>query len=185
MKAWQLERLGGSLSLIDQPIPQPRTGGVVVRIEASSLMSYMKDYVEGKLPIYHAPDRPFIPGGNGSGYVHAVGPGVWHLTPGQRIVLSSHFVAQENVQDSAEILIGVTANGPVAHRMQADWTDGTLAEYASFPASAVTPADDVNGGRNPTLNGGVCFLSTLVAYAVWRRASQRGQGQAELGETNP
>ncbi|SOE95452.1 alcohol dehydrogenase [Burkholderia sp. D7] len=144
MKAWQLERLGGSLSLTDQPIPQARTGGVVVRVEASSLMSYMKEYVEGKLPIYHAPDRPFIPGGNGVGYVHAVGTGVWHLKPGQRVVLSSHFVAQENVQDPAEILIGVTANGPAAHRIQVDWPDGTLAEYASFPASAVTPADDLS-----------------------------------------
>jgi alcohol dehydrogenase len=27
--------------------------------------------------------------------------------------------------------------------MQADWPDGTLAEYASYPASAVTPADDL------------------------------------------
>jgi len=143
VKAWQLERLGGSLRLTDQPVPQARAGGVVVRVETSSLMSYMKEYIEGKLPIYHTPDRPFIPGGNGVGYVHATGPGVWHLTPGQRVVLSSHFVAQENVQDPAEILIGVTANGPVAHRMQADWTDGTLAEYASFPASAVTPADDL------------------------------------------
>ncbi|PCE24007.1 alcohol dehydrogenase [Paraburkholderia acidicola] len=143
MKAWQLERLGGSLSLVDLPTPEPRTGGVVVRIDASSLMSYMKDYVNGKLPIYHVPPRPFIPGGNGVGYVHAVGPGVWHLKPGQRVVLSSHFVAQENVQDPAEILIGVTANGPDAHRMQADWPDGTLAEYASFPASAVTPVDDL------------------------------------------
>ncbi|MCX4163054.1 MULTISPECIES: zinc-binding dehydrogenase [Paraburkholderia] len=143
MKAWQLERLGGMLSLVDRPIPQPRTGGVVVRIDASSLMSYMKDYVDGKLPIYHVPERPFIPGGNGVGYVHAVGPGVWHLKPGQRVVLSSHFVAQENIQDPAEILIGVTANGADAHRMQADWPDGTLAEYALFPASAVTPADDL------------------------------------------
>jgi NADPH:quinone reductase-like Zn-dependent oxidoreductase len=155
MKAWQLERLGGSLSLTDQPIPQPRTGAVVVRIEASSLMSYTKDYVEGKLPIYHTPDRPFIPGGNGVGYVHAVGPGVWHLKPGQRVVLSSHFVAQENVQDPAGILIGVTANGPAAYRMQADWPDGTLADYASFPASAVTPADDL-----PQLNAVQLAMTT-------------------------
>jgi len=74
VKAWQLERLGGSLRLTDQPVPQARAGGVVVRVETSSLMSYMKEYIEGKLPIYHTPDRPFIPGGNGVGYVHATGP---------------------------------------------------------------------------------------------------------------
>lgn len=50
MKAWQLDRLGGTLSFKDIPVPEPRPGSVLVRIEASSLMSYLKDYVEGKLP---------------------------------------------------------------------------------------------------------------------------------------
>lgn len=144
MKAWQLERLGGTLSLIDLPIPEARAGGVVVRIDASALMSYTKDYVDGKLSIYQTPDRPFIPGGNGVGVVHSVGPGVWHLKPGQRVVLSSHFVAQENVQAPAEMLLGITAISADSHAMQSDWPDGTLAEYVSFPASAVTPADDLD-----------------------------------------
>ncbi|CAB3808602.1 zinc-binding dehydrogenase [Paraburkholderia fynbosensis] len=143
MKAWQLERLGGALSLNDIPVPQPRAGGVVVRVEASSLMSYMKAYVDGKLPIYHVPSQPFVPGGNGVGIVHSVGRDVWHLRPGQRVVLSSYFVAQENVREPAQVLLGVTANGAAAERVQADWPDGTLAEYASYPASAVTPADDL------------------------------------------
>ncbi|HWL88234.1 MAG TPA: zinc-binding dehydrogenase [Polyangiaceae bacterium] len=143
MKAWQLDRLGGALNFADIAIPEPRPGGVVVRIETSSLMSYMKDYVEGKLPIYSPPKERFIPGGNGVGVVHAIGPGVWHLKPGQRVVLSSHFVAQENVQNPAQILIGVTGHGSVAAQVQADWRDGTLAEYASFPASAVTVAEDL------------------------------------------
>ncbi|HEV3039983.1 MAG TPA: hypothetical protein VHA33_19615 [Candidatus Angelobacter sp.] len=57
MKAWQLERLGGSLELNEVPIPDPRPGSVVVRVEASSLMSYMKDYVEGKLPYLQPTQR--------------------------------------------------------------------------------------------------------------------------------
>ena len=51
MKAWRLDRLGGTLRLEDMPIPEPRPGGIVVRIEASALMSYLKAYVEGRLPI--------------------------------------------------------------------------------------------------------------------------------------
>ena len=58
MKAWQLDRLGGTLSFKDIPVPEPRpereprrrAAAHLVRIEASSLMSYLKDYVEGKLP---------------------------------------------------------------------------------------------------------------------------------------
>jgi alcohol dehydrogenase len=145
MKAWQLERLGGSLDLRDVPAPEPRAGSVVVRIETSSLMSYMKDYVEGKLPIYNAPKGAFIPGGNAVGVIHSTGRDVWHLKAGQRVVLSSNFVAQENVRDPAQILMGITAAGPIASQVQADWRDGTLAEYALWPVSAVTPADGLAG----------------------------------------
>jgi alcohol dehydrogenase len=141
MKAWQLEKLGGTLRLADLPMPEPRAGSVVVRMEASVLMSYMDAYVAGKLPIYHAPDKPFIPGGNGIGVIHAVGPDVWHLKPGQRVVVSSHVVAQENVAEPGQFLLGVTALGAVAQDMQRDWADGTLAEYALLPATTVTPID--------------------------------------------
>ncbi len=64
MKAWLLDRLGGTLMLDDTPIPEPRPGGVIVKIEASALMSYLKAYVEGRLPIYTPPVGWFTPGGN-------------------------------------------------------------------------------------------------------------------------
>jgi alcohol dehydrogenase len=60
MKAWQLDRLGGTLSFKDIPMPEPRPGTVLVKIETSSLMSYMKDYVEGKLPIYNPPKGAMV-----------------------------------------------------------------------------------------------------------------------------
>jgi alcohol dehydrogenase len=49
MKPWHLDRLGGTLSFKDIPIPEPRPGTVLVKIETSSIMSYMKDYVEGRV----------------------------------------------------------------------------------------------------------------------------------------
>jgi len=143
MKAWRLERLGGALGLEDVPTPEPRPGSVLVRIEASVLMSYLKPYVEGKLPVYRPPPGPFTLGTNGVGVVAAVGRDVWHLKPGQRVVLSSHFVARENVEDPAQILIGLTA-GAGAEPVLADWPDGTLAEYALMPVEAVTPAEGLD-----------------------------------------
>jgi alcohol dehydrogenase len=59
-------------------------------------------------------------------------------------VLSSHFTATENVEDPAQILIGVTALGPDAEKVQVDWRDGTLAEYALIPATAVTPVEGLS-----------------------------------------
>lgn len=53
-------------------------------------------------------------------------------------------VAAENVDDPAQVLIGITAAGPMGSLLQADWRDGTLAEYTVWPASAVTPVEGLN-----------------------------------------
>jgi alcohol dehydrogenase len=63
------------------------------------------------------------------------------LAPGQRVLVSSLFRSSENVADPAQILIGVTSFGPDSEKVQADWPDGTLAEYVLLPASSVVPAD--------------------------------------------
>jgi alcohol dehydrogenase len=144
MKAWLLDRLGGTLKLDDIPIPEPRPGGVVVKVEASALMSYLKAYVEGRLPIYNPPDGWFTPGGNAVGIVHAVGPEVYHLKPGQRVVVSSHVVADETVPEPAQFLLGITAAGPDGKALQADWRDGTLAEYVRAPKASVTAIDGLD-----------------------------------------
>jgi len=143
MKAWQLDRLGGELRFNDVRTPEPRPGSALVRIEASALMSYLKAYVEGKLPIYNPPHGPFTIGTNGIGVVEAVGRDVWHLKPGQRVVLSSHFVVPENVEDPAQVLIGLTSS-PDAAQVLNDWPDGTLAEYALLPVEAITPAEGLD-----------------------------------------
>ncbi|MFZ2104589.1 MAG: hypothetical protein WAV18_04255, partial [Roseiarcus sp.] len=64
MKAWRLDRLGGELRFEDVPMPEVRPGSILVRIEASTLMSYIKPYVEGRLPSYHVAEGGFTPGGN-------------------------------------------------------------------------------------------------------------------------
>ncbi len=150
MKAWRLERMGGALNLEDVPMPEVRPGGVLVRIEASLLMSYIKPYVNGDLTFYRTPDEPFTPVGNGVGVVEAVGRGVWSVKPGQRVLLSSLFVVDERVADPTQLLIGVTAMDAGGKALQADWPHGTLAEYALYPAAAVTPVDglaDIDSGQ--------------------------------------
>jgi alcohol dehydrogenase len=173
MKAWRLTRLGGELAFKDSPVPEPRPGSVLVKIEASVLMSYLKAYVEGRLPTYNPPAQEFTPGTNGVGVVAAVGRDCSHLAPGQRVVLSSHFVARDNVADPAQILIGLTA-GAGAEALIADWPDGTLAEYALLPVEAVTPA------------GGLDHLDAAQLAAVSRCIIPFGgllRGRLAAGET--
>ncbi len=151
MKAWRLFHLGATPLLKDIPVPVVRPSSVLVRIEATMLPSYLQAYMAGELKTYAPPPGEFTPGGNGTGVVAAVGPDVHGLQVGQRVVLSPHFVARENVATPPQILLGITSLGPEAAPLLADWPDGTLAEYALLPVEAVTPATDLDQVAAPLL----------------------------------
>ncbi|HYM31583.1 MAG TPA: zinc-binding dehydrogenase [Candidatus Cybelea sp.] len=140
MKAWRLQSAGGPFALEDVPVPKTRPGAVLVRMQAAPVLSYMGDVVAGRLSAtYRFPGRPFTPGTNGVGTVTDVGAEVYHVKPGQRVVLNPHFVANEVTGDPAQMLIGLTAISPDSGPLQADWPDGAFAEYALMPASVLTP----------------------------------------------
>jgi alcohol dehydrogenase len=141
MYAWRLAGPGGSFTYEQVPIPDVRSGTVLVRMEATPILSYLKKYVQG-LPNYLYPNAPFTPGTNGAGTLAAVGSDVWHLKPGQRVVVSPYMVATENVEEPAQILGGLTAISPDSEPFFITWRDGTLAEYLLTPVNAVTPVDD-------------------------------------------
>lgn len=143
MQAWMLDPVSHSLDLVELPSPTPRPGTVVVRMGAVPLLSYLGDYVAGRLP-YRYPDRPFTPGTNGVGRIDAVGPGVYHLRPGQRVLVSPHLAAGENVPEPARILMGLTGMSADSAPMLADWPDGTLRQQIELPAGAATPLDGLD-----------------------------------------
>ena len=173
MKAWKLDRLGGKLGFVDAPVPEVRPGSVLIRVETQSLMSYLKPYAEGILKAYRAPED-FIPGGNAIGLIEAVGDDVWHLKTGQRVVASSHLFARENVQEPGQILIGVTSLGGVGDALQRSWKDGALAEYALWPAQAVTPIEGLDAYDLPQLTA---ITRCVVPYGGLVR------GRLAVGET--
>jgi len=172
MRAWKLDRLGGPLNLIETAIPDARPGTVVLKLEASVLMSYIQGYVAGALPFYSAPEVPFTIGSNGVFTIHAIGRDVWHLRVGQRVMLASHVVARENVAEPSQMLLGVTSLGDKA--IQRDFPDGALADYAVVPKELVTPID----GLDPL---SAAQLATVIRYSVpcggWLR------GRLAAGET--
>jgi len=169
MKAWRLEGLGGRLALEEIPVPEPRPGSVLVRVKATSLVSYIKAYVEGQLPFYKPPPGPFTIGTNAVGTIEAIGRGVWRLKPGQRVVISPHVAARENVDDPAQILIGLTS-APESAPMLADWPDGTLADYALVPVEAATPLDGLEGFESTELAALSRFIVPFGGLARGRLA---------------
>jgi alcohol dehydrogenase len=174
MKAWRLEMTPPSLRLLDVPDPAPRAGSVVIRVEAASLVSYLREYVRGGLPGYNPPADPFTPGTNGIGTVTAVGEQVYGLRPGQRVLTTGSVTAAENVPEPAVALLSMTA-APDSAALLNDWRDGTLAELAVAPVSAVTPIpaelDDVPAERLSVIT------RCLVPFGGLRR------GRLAAGET--
>ena len=151
--AWRLAASGGTLSLDSVGMPELRPGSALVRMEAVPLLSYLGAYTEGKLPYWYPPG-PFTPGTNGVGVVETVGPGVYHLTPGQRVYVSPHLLADEVTDEPAQVLIGLTGISPESGLMLAAWRDGTLAEHGLMPAAVLSPLaglDHVPAERLATL----------------------------------
>jgi hypothetical protein len=105
--------------------------------------------------------------------VHGVGREVYHVKAGQRVVVSSHIVADENAPEPAQFLFGITA-GPAGKAFQTDWRDLTLAEYALAPKSSVTPVEGLDSTEAPA-------LSVLPRFAVPYGGLLRGRLAA--GET--
>jgi alcohol dehydrogenase len=158
MKAWRLDRLGGDLSFDTVPVPEVRPGTVLLKVEAAALVSYMKAYVEGQLPSYHAPDRPFTPGGNCVGTIVSAGRDVWQLKAGQRMLVSSLVRSSENVPDPSQMLIGITSFGGASQDLQGDFPDGSLAEYVLLPTSAVVPVEGFEDMPPSQLNATARFV---------------------------
>lgn len=85
MQAWISPDAAGvqTLRWETQPTPEPGPGEVRVRIHAASLNFPDLLIVQGKYQM--RPPLPFVPGAEFSGIVDAVGEGVGHLKPGERV----------------------------------------------------------------------------------------------------
>lgn len=164
MRAWRLAAPGGALELERIAAPEPRAGTVCVRMAATPLLSYLAQYIAGELP-YRYPPSPFTPGTNGVGTIAAVGADVHHLKPGQRVALSPHILAAENVEEPAQALMGLTGVSADFGEMIAAWRDGTLAEEVLLPAAAAVPLDGLDAvpdDRLATLGKFVVPMGGLV-----------------------
>jgi alcohol dehydrogenase len=109
VKAWTLSSLVGKFEFCDIAIPEVRPGTVLVRMEAVPILTYLRQFIAGKLPTYRPAEGEFTPGTNGVGVIEAIGDDVWSLKPGQRVLLSPHVVSSENVEEPAQVLAGLTA----------------------------------------------------------------------------
>ena len=91
MQALMCEQFGPpeSLHLRELPIPEPRQGEVLIRIQATGLNFPETLIIQNKYQI--KPPMPFAPGGEMAGVVTKVGPGVDQFKPGERVAALTHW----------------------------------------------------------------------------------------------
>ena len=83
MQAAVVEKFGEPLVVREVPVPSPGPGQVLVEIFASGVCHTDLHAADGDWPV--KPTLPFTPGHEGAGIVVALGPGVTHLKPGDRV----------------------------------------------------------------------------------------------------
>ena len=71
------------LSLIEEEVPEPRAGEVLIRVEASPINPADLNIIEGKYP--KRPQLPAVPGAEGAGVIASVGPEVSGFRVGDRV----------------------------------------------------------------------------------------------------
>lgn len=170
-KAWRLHA-HNDLRFDDVETPKPAPDGVLVRIEAGMVLSYMGRVLSGQVP-YSLPPMPFVPGTNAIARVIAVGENVSHVRPGDRVFLSPHLRGDVPDSDPPQILIGLTTTvtAPAALAMQMRWRDGVFAEIAHWPAACVTPLFDMNDKPAAELIG---LAKLIVPFGGLQRTDMRG-----------
>ncbi len=121
MRALQVVELGENykgVRLNEIAVPQPGEGEILLKIRAGSLG--FPDLLMTQGGYQHKPDLPFIPGGDVSGEIAALGDGVSGFAVGDRVVtsrLGGSCVSRVSLSDS--LCVAGTASQYPAGRMAA------------------------------------------------------------------
>jgi alcohol dehydrogenase len=170
-KAWRLHA-HNDLRFDEIKTPEAAPDGVIVRIEAGMVLSYMGKVLTGSVP-YSLPPMPFVPGTNAIARVAATGGHVTHVKVGDRVFLSPHLRGDVPAAEPPQILIGLTAMAttPAALGLQARWRDGVFAEIAHWPAACVTPLVGLDDRPATELIG---LAKLIVPFGGLQRTGLRG-----------
>ncbi len=165
MRTYELRGEGAdTLALVDRTAPRPGPGQVLVRMRATSLNYRDLLVASGKYGRGGPQKRPLVPLSDGAGEVLAVGPGVAHPRPGDRVAgaFFQRWVDGPFEADNASSALG---GGSM---------DGVLSEEVVLQADAVVP-----------IPGGLSYeeAATLPCAAVTAWVGLMVNGGLRAGET--
>lgn len=170
MKAARLYELGTSLKVEQVPEPFLRSGGAIIKVLSSHLISYTGKVISGELGYTMPTPYPFTPGECAIGVVEAFADDVFGLKKGQK-VFCEPFISSKTIGGPPDsILIAWTGLAPASNQMQSLWKDGTFAEKVLWPAECLTPLGEAES-FDPALLA--CLNYLTVAYGGLLRGELR------------
>lgn len=176
-RALLLPSTSSPLTVQTLPTPQPTPGSAIVRILASSVLSYSRFIYNGKLQ-YPFP-TPLIPGATAIGRVVTLGPDATLLRPNDLVHID--VVIRGRDDPAAVMLSGIIEGNTDGARklMRGEWRDGTYAEYAKVPLESCTVLDEgrLCGGLGYSIEELAWISPPLVPYGGLRDVG------VQVGET--
>jgi NADPH:quinone reductase-like Zn-dependent oxidoreductase len=179
MKAVQIHKFGGpdQLRYEEAPMPEPKLGEVLVRVHAASVnpadAKLAKDALRGFVTV----DLPWIPGGDFSGVVKTLGPGIRDLKIGDAVFGSR----PTGTQGTSAEFVAVPATTVTAKPKLL-----THVEAASVPIGAQTAWQglfehgQLEPGQTVLIHGGSGGVGTFaVQLAHWKGARVLATGSAD------
>jgi NADPH:quinone reductase-like Zn-dependent oxidoreductase len=171
MRAVVIKGFGAEPELVEQPVPEPGPGELLIRIQAAGMNPFDWKVADGALDGAVEHSFPFVMGSDGAGVVVRTGPGVTDFQPGERVY--GQFMDLPKGRGSYAEHVLVDAAGKVA-RMP-DGMAFTLA--AALPTATVTAYQAV---RALALRAGQTILVNGASGGVGQSAVQFAAGQGAV-----
>jgi propanol-preferring alcohol dehydrogenase len=162
MKAAVVTDFTKPLEIREVPIPEPRPGEVLVRMETSGLCHTDIHAAHGDWPV--KPTPPFVPGHEGIGIVERLGDGVTERALGDRVAIAWLGYAC----GKCRYCIGGWETLCLEQQNSGYSVNGSFAEYAVVPAAFATPVPDSVSSRDaaPLTCAGVTTFKAIKVAGV-------------------
>ncbi|MFA5630761.1 MAG: NAD(P)-dependent alcohol dehydrogenase [Porticoccaceae bacterium] len=167
MKVWEVRKPGGlsNLKLVERPEISPQRGEVLVRWRATSLNYHDYLVVNGAIPVVEGR----IPMSDGAGEIVAVGDGVEHWAPGDRVMSLYFRDWQEGRPTPAKTgeLGGEDVDGCAVEltRLGAHQVT-TVPRHMSFAEAATLPCAGLTAWRGLVVEGGLKAGDTVLVQGT-------------------
>jgi NADPH:quinone reductase len=175
MRAMQITAYNAPLSLQNVPVPQPKAGEVLVKVETCGLN--FADLLSIKGTYQEKPELPYAPGMELAGEITALGAGVDHLAVGQRIAAyTGQGGLGEYVAIPAEICV------PIPDEMNAVDAAAFLIAYGTSHVGLDYKAQLKPGERLLVLgaSGGVGLTAVELGKLMGAEVIACARGEAKL-----